>query len=120
MTKVAVIALLPPLLLIGCNLSPKYKWKLSPMDLESFRRWYEYSHARDAMLNATDSNYSPWYLIRSDDQQRARLNCISHLLALIPYKKVPRDKVKLLKRSVKKRCDDQASLGGRRFIPEKY
>src|SRR6516162_7220122 len=71
------------------------QWKLSPMDLESFRRWYEYSRARDKMLKATDTKHAPWHLIRSDDKRRARLNCISHLLGLIPYKKAPREKVKL-------------------------
>ena len=99
---------------------PLRQWKLSPMDLESFRLWYEYSRARDAMLDATDTKHAPWYLIRSDDKRRARLNCISHLLGLIPYKKTPRNKVKLPKRSEKKRYDDQASMKGRRFIPEKY
>jgi polyphosphate kinase 2 len=99
---------------------PLRQWKLSPMDLESFRRWYEYSRARDAMLNATDTKHAPWYLIRSDDKRRARLNCISHLLGLIPYKKAPRDMVKLPKRSEKQAYNDQASLKGRKFIPEKY
>jgi polyphosphate kinase 2 (PPK2 family) len=96
------------------------KWKLSPMDLESFRRWYEYSLARDAVLKATDTKYAPWYLIRSDDKRRARLNCVSHLLGLIPYKKAPRGKVKLPKRSENKAYDDQASLKGRKFISQKY
>ena len=96
------------------------QWKLSPMDLESFRRWYEYSRARDKMLKATDTKHAPWHLIRSDDKRRARLNCISHLLGLIPYKKAPREKVKLPKRSDKGSYDDQASLKGHRFIPEKY
>jgi len=99
---------------------PLRQWKLSPMDLESFRRWYEYSHARDKMLAATDTKYAPWYLVRSDDKKRARLNCISHLLSLIPYKKAPRDKVKLPKRKDKDAYDDQASLRGRRFVPEVY
>jgi polyphosphate kinase 2 len=99
---------------------PLRQWKLSPMDLESFRRWYEYSRARDNMLEATDSKHAPWYLIRSDDKKRARLNCISHLLGMIPYKKAPREKVKLPKRSGKQSYDDQASLKGRRFIPERY
>lgn len=100
--------------------SPLRQWKLSPMDLESFRRWYDYSRARDNMLDATDSKHAPWYLIRSDDKKRARLNCISHFLSIIPYKKAPREKVKLPKRSEKHRYNDQASLKGRRFIPEKY
>ena len=70
-------------------------WKLSPMDLESHRRWYDYSRARDAMFAATDTPESPWYVVDSHDQRRGRLNCIAHLLSLIPYKEVPREKVKL-------------------------
>src|SRR6266403_1551783 len=69
---------------------PVRQWKLSPMDLESFRRWYEYSRARDQMLEATDSKHAPWYIVRSDDKKKARLNCITHLLSKIPYGKVPR------------------------------
>src|SRR5262249_23476432 len=78
---------------------PMRQWKLSPMDLESYSRWYQYSRARDEMLKATDSKHAPWYLVRSDDKRRARLNCISHILEQVPYKKVARDKVKLPKRS---------------------
>ena len=99
---------------------PLRQWKLSPMDLESFRRWYDYSRARDKMLEATDTKHAPWYLIRSDDKRRARLNCISHLLGLIPYKKAPREKIKLPKRSEKGSYDDQASLKGHHFVREKY
>jgi len=99
---------------------PLRQWKLSPMDLESFRRWYDYSRARDKMLEATDSKHAPWYLVRSDNKRQARLNCISHFLSLIPYKKAPREKVKLPKRSDKGRYDDQTSLRGRHFVPEKY
>lgn len=99
---------------------PLRQWKLSPMDLESFRRWYEYSKARDRMLEATDSKHAPWYLVRSDDKRKARLNCISHLLSKIPYKKVPREKVKLPKRSEKHHYDDQVSLRQRKCVPEKY
>ena len=99
---------------------PLRQWKLSPMDLESFQRWYDYSRARDKMLEATDTKHAPWYLIRSDDKRRARLNCISHLLGLIPYKKAPREKVKLPKRSEKGSYDDQASLKGHHFVPGKY
>jgi polyphosphate kinase len=73
-------------------------WKLSPMDLESHRRWYDYSRARDDMLMATDTPIAPWYIVNGDDKRRARLNCISHLLSLIPYKKVKQEKVKLPKR----------------------
>ena len=70
-------------------------WKLSPMDLESHRRWYDYSRARDDMLAATDTPMSPWYIVDGNDKRRARLNCIAHLLSLIPYKDVKRDKIKL-------------------------
>lgn len=99
---------------------PLRQWKLSPMDLESYRRWYEYSYARDRMLKATDTRHAPWNIVRSDDKKRARLNCISHLLSTIPYGKVPRDKVKLPKRKTKYKYDDQAAMKGRHFIPEKY
>ena len=99
---------------------PRRQWKLSPMDLESFRRWYDYSRARDAMLEATDTKDAPWYIVRSDDKRRARLNCISHLLASVPYGKAPKEKVKLPARSEKGRYDDEAPLKGRRFVPEKY
>jgi len=73
-------------------------WKLSPMDLKSYSRWYDYSRARDAMFKATDTAWAPWYVVRSDDKRRARLNVISHLLRHVPYEAVPRDKVKLPKR----------------------
>jgi polyphosphate kinase len=73
-------------------------WKLSPMDLESHHRWYDYSRARDDMLLATDTSYAPWYIVNADDKRRARLNCISHLLSLISYKEVEREKVKLPER----------------------
>jgi polyphosphate kinase 2 len=99
---------------------PVRQWKLSPMDLESFRRWYEYSRARDQMLEATDSKHAPWYIVRSDDKKRARLNCISHLLSRIPYGKTPREKVKLPKRKNKDSYDDQATMKGKHFVPEKY
>ena len=96
------------------------KWKLSPMDTESFHRWYDYSRARDAMFEATDTDLAPWHVVPSDDKKRARLNCISHLLDLIPYKELPRPKVKLGKRNMKDKYDDKASLAGRRIIPLKY
>ena len=99
---------------------PLRQWKLSPMDLPSRERWYDYSRARDKMLAATDTKHAPWYVVRSDDKKRARLNVISDLLSRIPYEKVKREKVKLRKRSEKGAYDDQASLKGRRFIAEKY
>ena len=99
---------------------PVRQWKLSPMDLPSREKWYEYSRARDRMLDATDTKHAPWHLVRSDNKRRARLNCIKHFLSLIPYKKVASKKVKLPKRSHKHQYDDQATLKGRRFIPEAY
>jgi polyphosphate kinase 2 len=99
---------------------PLRQWKLSPMDLESYARWYAYSRARDMMLDATDTKDAPWHIVRSDDKRRARLNCISHLLKSIPHKKVSQDQVKLPKRSTKGEYDDQATLKGRTFVPEKY
>jgi len=73
-------------------------WKLSPMDLKSYSRWYDYSRARDEMFEATDTGFAPWFVARSDDKRRARLNIITHLLSRIPYKKAPREKVKLPER----------------------
>jgi polyphosphate kinase 2 len=99
---------------------PLRQWKLSPVDLPSREKWYDYSRARDLMLEATDTKHAPWYILRSDDKKRARLNCITHLLSLIPYKDVPHEKIKLPERSTKKEYDDQASLKGRNFVPEKY
>jgi len=99
---------------------PLRQWKLSPMDLPSRSRWYEYSRARDMMLKATDTKHAPWYIVRSDDKKRARLNCIAHLLDTVPYKKLPHDKIKLPKRSTKGAYDDVASLKGRHFVQERY
>ena len=99
---------------------PLRQWKLSPVDLPSRSRWYDYSQARDVMLEATDTKVAPWYILHSDDKRRARLNCISHFLSLIPYKEVPRDNVKLLNRDKKDAYDDQATLKGRNFVPEQY
>jgi len=99
---------------------PLRQWKLSPMDLESYGRWYAFSRARDMMLEATDSEHAPWYIVRSDDKRRARLNCISHILRLIPYAKIKRSKVKLPKRSDKERFDDEAAMKDRNFVTEKY
>jgi polyphosphate kinase 2 len=99
---------------------PVRQWKLSPMDLPSRSKWFEYSRARDLMLKATDSKHAPWYILRSDDKKRARLNCLAHILKLIPHKKVPRENVKLPKRSMKGAYDDEAPLKKRKFVPEKY
>jgi len=99
---------------------PRKIWKLSPMDVESFKRWYDYSRARDDMLAATSTGWAPWHIVQADNKRRARLNCISHLLSLVPYKKLPREKVKLGKRDMKGKYDDQKSIAQFRFIPEKY
>jgi polyphosphate kinase 2 len=99
---------------------PLRQWKLSPMDIESWRRWDEYTQARDEMLRATDTDHSPWHIIRTDDKKSARLNCIAHLLSCIPYEDVPREKVRLPKRSDKNKYDPEAGLVGRRFIPAVY
>jgi polyphosphate kinase len=99
---------------------PLRQWKLSPVDLPSRERWFEYSRARDAMLDATDTKHAPWHILHSDDKKRARLNCIAHLLSQIPYEKLPREEIELPKRSKKDAYDDQATLKGRRFVPETY
>src|SRR5205823_9207720 len=99
---------------------PLRQWKLSPMDLPSRSRWFDYSRARDLMLKATDTKHAPWYVLRSDDKRRARLNCIRHLLSVIPYKELPRERIKLPKRSTKGAYDDQAALKRRKFVPERY
>jgi len=99
---------------------PVRQWKLSPMDLESYRRWYDYSKARDMMFKTTDTKHSPWYIVPSNDKRRARLNCISHVLDLIAYKKAPREKIRLAKRSSKEKYDDLASLKGRNLVPQRF
>jgi len=99
---------------------PMRQWKLSPMDIQSYSRWYDYSKARDMMLETTDSQHAPWHIVRSDDKRRARLNCISHILSRIPYRKIKRDKVKLPKRSTKNKYDDHASMKKRHFVDERY
>jgi polyphosphate kinase 2 len=99
---------------------PMRQWKLSPMDTASYSRWYEYSRARDLMFKATHTRHAPWYIIRSDDKRRARLNCISHLLKTVPYKRMAPSKVKLPKRSDKGRYNDQATLRGMKFVAERY
>jgi polyphosphate kinase 2 len=99
---------------------PLRQWKLSPMDLESYRRWYDYSRARDIMLKATDTRHAPWHLVHSDDKKRARLNAIAHILESTPYDRIKRAKLALPKRSDKGRYDDQASLKGRTFVHERY
>jgi polyphosphate kinase 2 len=99
---------------------PLRQWKLSPTDLCSRSRWFEYSKARDLMLEATDTDFAPWYIVPADDKRRARLNCISHLVSLIPYKKLPRKRVELPKRVVRGAFDDVATLAGRRFVKARF
>jgi polyphosphate kinase 2 len=99
---------------------PMRQWKLSPTDLESVRLWYEYSIARDAMFMSTDTEYAPWYVLKSDDKRRARLNCIRHLLSCIPYEDVPHQTVEIPERDLTHQYDDIASLSSRRFVPEHY
>ncbi len=97
---------------------PIRQWKLSPMDLPSRERWYEYSKARDAMLEATDTKHAPWYILPSDDKKKARLNCIAHILSRIPYKRVKAARIELPKRDKKHAYDDAKPLRKRRFVPE--
>jgi polyphosphate kinase 2 len=99
---------------------PLRQWKLSPTDLESRRRWYEYSRARDMMLEATDTRHAPWHIVMSDDKKRARLNLIGHLLSQMPYKRVKKVKVEPVGRSRKRAYDDEAPIRKRSWIPEVY
>jgi polyphosphate kinase 2 len=99
---------------------PLRQWKLSAMDLPSRRRWYEYSRARDRMLEKTDTPVAPWHIVRSDDKRRARLNTIGHVLSMLPYKELPGTKVKLPARSTKGAYDDDAAIASRRFVRERY
>jgi polyphosphate kinase 2 len=99
---------------------PLRQWKLSPMDVGAYARWYDYSRARDRMLEATDTAWAPWFILRSDDKKRARLNGIAHILSQIPYERIQRKEAKLPKRDMKERYDDQAPLQGRHFVTERY
>jgi polyphosphate kinase 2 (PPK2 family) len=99
---------------------PLRQWKLSPMDVESYTRWDDYSKARDAMFKATDTKHAPWHVVRSDDKRKARLNIIAHILDRIPHKKIKRKKVKLPPRPERNRYDDQAGLKDRRFVVARY
>ena len=99
---------------------PVRQWKLSPMDLPSRTKWFDYSRARDAMLEATDTEAAPWFIVRSDDKKAARLNTIAHLLSAIPYKKLPHKKVKIPSRSTKGAYDDDATIAKRRFVKARY
>jgi polyphosphate kinase 2 len=93
-------------------------WKLSPMDLKSYSRWYDYSKARDEMFAATDTHFAPWYVAKADDKKRVRLNIITHLLSQIPYQELPREKVKLPKRQ-KPNGYEEANFPYK-YVPEKF
>jgi polyphosphate kinase 2 len=97
---------------------PRKIWKLTPMDMKSYSRWYDYSRARDAMFAATDTPETPWYVVDANDKRRARLNCIAHLLCQVPYEEVPREKVKFPKRQPK--GDYVEPDYPYRRVPEKY
>ena len=99
---------------------PRKIWKLSPMDLKSRTRWYDYSRARDDMFAATDTTYAPWHVVIADDKRRARLNCISHLLNSIPYEEIPREQIHLPKPDPEGAFDDRATLASRIFVPERF
>lgn len=99
---------------------PLRQWKLSPMDLELYRLWYDYSHARDTMLEKTDTAHAPWHIVASNQKRRARLNCIAHILSLIPYEKSPSEKVELPKRSLKRKYDDRQSMTMGKWVPEVF
>jgi len=99
---------------------PRKIWKLSPMDLKSRRRWYDYSRARDDMFAATDTSFAPWHIVMADDKRRARLNCIAHLLNHIPYEEVPREEVHLPEPDSRRAFDDRATLASRRIVPKRF
>ncbi|MBV9994319.1 MAG: polyphosphate kinase 2 [Caulobacteraceae bacterium] len=99
---------------------PLRQWKLSPMDIKSYDKWYEYSKARDLMLAATHTNRCPWNVVQSNNKKRARLNGISHILSLIPYKKIKREEITLPKRSQKHKYDDRLDPSTVRVVPERY
>jgi polyphosphate kinase 2 len=99
---------------------PLRQWKLSPMDIKSYDRWYEYSRARDEMFAATDRDQCPWYILHSDNKKRARLNGIAHILSLIPYERLDQPQAVLPKRRAKRGYDDEAGLINRRTVSSRY
>jgi polyphosphate kinase 2 len=99
---------------------PLRQWKLSVMDLPSRQKWFDYSLARDQMLEATDTKHAPWHILRSDSKKAARLNLITHLLKQIPYQRLKRPRIKLPDRGTKHAYDDQKSIARRRFVPERF
>jgi polyphosphate kinase 2 len=99
---------------------PLRQWKLSPMDLRSFSKWYDYSRARDEMFAASDHKSAPWYVLPSDDKKRARLNGITHILSRVPYKKIKHERPELPKRSNKGRYDDRLDSDKTKFVPSLF
>src|ERR1700754_4396369 len=99
---------------------PLRQWKLSPTDLESRKRWYDYSQARDLMLAATDTSHAPWHIVSSDDKKRARLNCIAHLLKQIHYERVKHPRIDMVDRSRKHAYDDETPMINRLWIPDSF
>jgi polyphosphate kinase 2 len=99
---------------------PRKTWKLSPMDVASYNKWYAYSAARDDMFLASDRDHAPWYVVPADDKKRARLNCISHFLSMIPYQDIPQPEVELGERSTEGKYDDELDLAARHVVPQKY
>jgi len=99
---------------------PRKTWKLSPMDVASYNKWYAYSVARDDMFMASDRAHAPWYVVPADDKKRARLNCISHFLSMIPYQDIEQTEVDLGERSMEGKYDDELDLGARHVVPQKY
>ena len=99
---------------------PRRQWKLSPVDLPARTKWFEYSRARDRMIQATDTPWAPWHVLRSDDKKRARLNCIAHILSRVPYKRMSRESIEIPKRNTKHAYDDQAFLKSCKFVEEVY
>ena len=99
---------------------PLRQWKLSPTDLESRRRWYDYSRARDKMLEATDTKWAPWHIVDTNDKRRGRLNCIAHFLGQLPYERIDRKKVEWVGRSRKHAYDDEKPMADRRWVREVY
>jgi len=101
-------------------MDPRKTWKLSPMDVASYNKWYAYSAARDDMFLATDRDHAPWYVVPANDKRRARLNCISHFLSMIPYEDIEQEEVELGERSMEGKYDDELDLESRRVVPQKY
>lgn len=98
---------------------PTKRWKISDMDIQSMNKWDEYSRAKDEMFNYTDTKHSPWWVVEADDKRRARLNCITHLLSIIPYKDLHSDQIKLPDRKIKSNYV-RPPISEQTFVPEVY